>query len=305
MDDQGRMAEAPHGIYPMLYSFFQRDGSLDLEALRLQVRAAVAHGAHGVAVLGLASEVGKLSDQERRSFVEVVTGVAGQRIPVAATVAPGTVAQQIEFARFARSVGAQWVILQPPPERGEPESFYLEHFSRVIAALDFGVGIQNAPEYIGVGLSPPSILELVHRHRNFTVLKGEGPIVHVQRIIEATQGKLAVFNGRNGQELPDNLRAGCRGMIPSTCTFDYQVSIYNAMRSGDEAAAEAIYRTVLPAIIFNMQTLDTLLTYGKRMAALRLDLQEVFDRTPALVPTNFGLECVRRFAHSLGPLRID
>jgi len=49
------------GIYPILYAFFGPDGRLDEAAMRKQVRCCLAGGAHGLAVLGLATEVNKLS----------------------------------------------------------------------------------------------------------------------------------------------------------------------------------------------------------------------------------------------------
>lgn len=292
------------GIYPMLYACFGRNGELERELMRAQVRAAVAGRAHGVAVLGLATEVNKLTVIERQTLIEWVAQDLEGRLPLAVTVAPGSVEEQVRQARFARASGAAWVILQPPPERGEPEAFYRRHFGAVMDALDFPVAIQNAPEYIGVGVSAEGIAELARAHPNFTVLKGEGPVIQIRRVIEETGGRLAVFNGRNGQELPDNLRAGCAGMIPATDTFDWQVRIFEAMRAGRDAEAEAVYREVLPAIIFGMQSLDALVCYGKRIALERMGLGEtVYDRTPALEPSAFGLECARRFAAALGPLR--
>jgi 4-hydroxy-tetrahydrodipicolinate synthase len=292
------------GIYPMLYACFGRNGELERELMRAQVRAAVAGRAHGVAVLGLATEVNKLTVIERQTLIEWVAQDLEGRLPLAVTVAPGSVEEQVRQARFARASGAAWVILQPPPERGEPEAFYRRHFGAVMDALDFPVAIQNAPEYIGVGVSAEGIAELARAHPNFTVLKGEGPVIQIRRVIEETGGQFAVFNGRNGQELPDNLRAGCAGMIPATDTFDWQVRIFEAMRAGRDAEAEAVYREVLPAIIFGMQSLDALVCYGKRIALERMGLGEtVYDRTPALEPSAFGLECARRFAAALGPLR--
>ena len=165
--------------------------------------------------------------------------------------------------------------------------------------------IQNAPEYIGVGLGPESINALQHRCSNFTLLKGEGSVLTIRRLLEVVEGKLAVFNGRGGLELPDNLRAGCAGMIPATDTFDYQVRVFELMRrtaGHDERMAEEVYQRILPAIVFTLQSLDTLICYGKRIAALRLGLPEVQDRTPALLPTEFGIDCARRYADMLGPL---
>lgn len=293
------------GIYPMMYAFFRSDGSLDREAMRKQVQTCVRRGAHGIAVLGLATEVGKLSSRERRQVVEWVMQDVGGAVPIAVTVSEPQAEAQAEFANWAKGQGASWVILQPPPERGMPESWYADFFAAVMERVQLPCAIQNAPEYIGVGLGPESIAALHDRCPNFTLVKGEGPVLAVRSVIEAVRGGLAVFNGRGGLELPDNLRAGCAGMIPAADTFDYQVRIFELMRRAtehDERAAEGIYQKILPAVVFTLQSLDTLICYGKRIAALRLGLAEVHDRAPALAPTEFGMACARRYADMLGPL---
>jgi 4-hydroxy-tetrahydrodipicolinate synthase len=290
------------GIYPMQFAFFGRDGRLDRAAMRRQVHACLAGGAHGLACLGLGTEVGKLSDAERRSVIDWVTADAAGRVPVAVTIAGATVDEQVSLAAHARASGASWLILQPPPERGLPEQRYAEFFDRVMTRAGLPCAIQNAPEYLGVGLSPEAIRALALRQPNFALLKGEGPALTLRRAIEAARGALAVFNGRGGLELPDNLRSGCAGMIPATDTFDYQVKVFDLMAAGEEAQAEAVYQRVLPAIVFIMQSLEQFLCYGKRIAAWRLGLGEVHDRAPALAPEPFGLECARRYAQALGPL---
>jgi 4-hydroxy-tetrahydrodipicolinate synthase len=267
-----------------------------------QVQACLAGGAHGLACLGLGTEVSKLSHAERRTVIDWVAADAGGRVPVAVTVAGDSVDEQVALGDHARAAGASWLILQPPSQRGLPQRHYAEFFAAVMARVDLPCGIQNAPEYLGVGLGPGEIAELAERSPNFVLLKGEGPALVIRRAIQAVGGALAVFNGRGGLELPDNLRAGCAGMIPATDTFDYQVRVYEAMRAGDHATAEAVYREVLPAIVFIMQSLDQFLCYGKRIAAWRMGLSAVSDRQPALAPEAFGLECARRYAQALGPL---
>jgi 4-hydroxy-tetrahydrodipicolinate synthase len=293
------------GIYPMMYAFFGHDGALDRSSIARQVQACIRGGAHGIAVLGLATEVGKLEDSERRALVQwVVSEVAG-KIPVAVTVSGENADAQLAFARWAAAEGASWAILQPPAARDRPEKWLAEYFAGVIDRIDIPCAIQNAPEYLGVGLTPEWIRWLKERCSNFTLLKGEGPVLVIREAIQAAEGRLAVFNGRGGLELPDNLRAGCAGMIPATDTFDYQVRIFDRMRAGgddNEREAEALYQRVLPAIVFTLQSLQTLVCYGKRIAALRLGLGPVHDRAPALPPTEFGIECARRYAAQLGPL---
>lgn len=292
----------PHGIYPMLYAFFTARGGLDRQAVRRQVQAFVDNGAHGMAVLGLGTEVNKLSDNERRQLLDWVAEELGGRLPLAVTVNAPSVDAQVEFAKFAHARGAAWVILQPPPDRGVPEDFFIRFFGAVADRVELPVAIQNAPEYLGVGLTPAGITALAKNHPNFRILKGEGPALSIRQVIEMTGGSVTVFNGRGGLELLDNLRAGCAGMIPASDTFDYQARIFDLMRAGAEAQAEAVYRDALPAIVFVMQSLDTLHTYGKRIAAIRLGLGPVFDRAPALAPNDFGMRCAQRYATALGPL---
>lgn len=292
----------PAGIYPMLYAFFGPDGALDRVAIRRQVEACVRSGVHGVALLGLATEVGKLTGVERRQLVEWVAESLSGRLPFAVTVSGESVEEQVAFARHAKACGASWVILQPPRIEAAGDAQLVPFFGAIMQRLDMTVAVQNAPEYLRIGLTPAGIAQLARAHANFAVLKGEGPVLLIRRVIEQTQGRLAVFNGRAGLELTDNLRVGCAGVIPAVDFMDRQARVFELMRSGQEGEAESVYREILPGIVFVMQSLDHLVCYGKRITALRAGLGPVHDRPPALALDSFGLDCVRRYAAQLGPL---
>jgi 2-keto-3-deoxy-L-arabinonate dehydratase len=294
------------GIYPILYAFFDRDNRLDREAMRRQMQAIVRAGAPGVAMLGLATEVNKLSLAERKQVIQWAREDSPGALPLAVTVSGASVEAQRELARYAVEQGASWLILQPPvlPSGAapQPEIFYADFFAAVMDGFDVPIGIQNAPEYLGVGLSPDGLEQLAARCRNFRLLKGEGPSIVLAQTVARIGHLMPVLNGRGGLELLDNLRAGCSGMIVAPDCFDWQQRIYQAFTAGDLARAEALYREVLPAIVFVMQSLDTLICYGKRIAAWRMGFEVQHDREPALLPSRFGLEAARRFAELLGPL---
>jgi 2-keto-3-deoxy-L-arabinonate dehydratase len=289
------------GTYPMLYAFFDEAGRLRREAISRQIESSIACGASGIAVLGLGTEVHKLGRDERRSLVEwTIADVAG-RVPVVVTVADGNVPDMIESAKFARGAGASWLILQPPrpPASG---AHLIEFFGAIADAVDCPVGIQNAPEFLGIGLTSADLLALNAAHPNVSVVKAESTALTVAGVVGEIAGRMKVMNGRAGFELLDNLRAGVDGMIPGTETVDLQVGIERAMRAGDEAEAEALYRRLLPAIAFAMQGLSTFLLYGKLIAAERLGLAPSQNRIPSDTATPTGLAWAKRFARELGPL---
>lgn len=289
------------GIYPILYAFFDAHGNLDEAAMRRQIEACTNGPGQGVAALGLATEVGKLSLVEKRAIIDWTVSGVGRAKPVAITISGDSVAAQVELAAYAAERGADWLILQPPGDRTQSEVYYFDFFSAVIEQAGLPCAIQNAPEYLGVGLSSQSIARLARERPNFVLLKGEGPAVLIREVIAANPG-LAVFNGRGGLELTDNLAAGCAGMIIGVDSFDWQARIFAAVRDGQGEVADELYRVILPGIVFMMASLEHLTCYGKRIAARRLGLA-VHDRAPAMAPTAFGLERARTYADRLGSLR--
>ncbi|MBN8995593.1 MAG: dihydrodipicolinate synthase family protein [Rhizobiales bacterium] len=286
----------------MIYAFFDERGDLLRAPVVAAVEAMIAHGVHGLAVLGLASEVNKLTPANRLRLLEWVSETNRGRVPLSVTVAENSVTGQIEFAKLAKARGANWLVLQPPPVGNVDEAQLLDFFSAVIERVDLPVGIQNAPQYLNIGLSNAGLRELVCRHANFQLAKVESSSVGVARLVEEVEGQIDIFNGRGGYELLDVLRAGAAGIIPGGESFDMFVTAYDAMRAGDEAAAEAAYRDVLPLIVFLEESIDHLVTYGKRVAALRLGVDAGAAPLPSTVCTPFGLAAIGRFARALPAL---
>lgn len=54
------------GVHAVLYALFQPDERLDTEAMAAQVEYCIKTGCHGINVLGLATEVLKLTLAERK-----------------------------------------------------------------------------------------------------------------------------------------------------------------------------------------------------------------------------------------------
>jgi 4-hydroxy-tetrahydrodipicolinate synthase len=294
------------GVYPMIYAFFAPDGRLDREAMRVQVEHCAASGAHGVAALGLGTEVSKLTPDERLAVMAWAAEDLGGRLPLAITVFGTTPQEQVAFARAAAARGADWVILQPPQTGPKiTEDDLVDFFGAVADASPLPVAIQNAPQYIGVGLSSHGLDRLSRQHPNVRLLKAEGSAVETRALIELTEGRMAVFQGRGGMELTDVLRAGCVGMIPSVESCHVQSRVFELMQTGraeDEAQAERLYAGLAPLVMFLMQSVDQFLCYGKRLTAQRLGIAEVHDRQPAQAPTAFGLACLARHAAVLDRL---
>ena len=293
------------GVYPMVYALFDKKGNLARDPMRRQVQSMLKHRVHGIGVLGLASEVNKLSTAERRKLMEWVAEDIDGKVPLAVTVAEASTAGQAEFVKAAAAVGAKWAILQPPPVKHVPESELVRFFGTVADASPIPIAIQNAPEYLGIGLSPAGIRALHRAHPNFAIVKLEATAIAVAQLRAETDEEVDVFNGRDGIEMLDSMRAGAVGIIPGGEAFDILVRAFDHMASGTAEGveeAELLYAKVLPLLIMLMESMDTFLVYGKPVLGHRLGIAETQPRLPSTPPTTFGLAVAKRYADMLGKL---
>ena len=264
--------------------------------------ACIAAGVHGLATGGLASDCRRLTAAEKRQTIAWLAEDCAGRVPFSVTLSEPTAAKQITMAEVAAAHGAGWLVLQPPPLAQASDEDLIAFFGAIADAVTLPVGIQNAPEYIGIGLSDDGLVDLHRRHPNVTIVKAEGDAIACGRLVRATDGAMTLFNGRNGIELIDSLAAGFDGLIPSPCAADVQARIYDHFRTGEREAAMAMFRDILPLLSFLMISVDHLLCYGKRLTARRLGLDTVHGRSDVITPDAFGLEVMARWSSKLGPL---
>jgi 4-hydroxy-tetrahydrodipicolinate synthase len=296
-----------HGIYPMLYTFYDATGALDRAVFARQVDACIESGVHGIALLGIVGEYNKLDVREKVQIVEWAMEAVRGRVPVAVTVSEPSERGQVDFARAVQRLDPAWLILQPPAIRNVPEREFVRLFGAVAAAVDLPIAIQNNPVNLDVVLSAAALLDLHRNHPNVCLLKGEGPILYVRRLLEDTQGAFRVFNGRGGLELPASVRAGCVGLIPAPEVADLLARCWDLLASRDptaQAQGERLHAEVLPLLTYVMASPEHMLCYGRRLFATRAAIAPVHPRHPCVLPDAFGLELLARLSAHLPALAV-
>ena len=78
------------GIFPIIYCFFNKNNSLDKKIISEQIKLINKIGSNGIASLGLATEVNKLSFQEKKTIIEMVSKYSNDLIPKAVTIQGNT-----------------------------------------------------------------------------------------------------------------------------------------------------------------------------------------------------------------------
>jgi 4-hydroxy-tetrahydrodipicolinate synthase len=119
---------------------------------------------HGIAAPGLATEVSKLADAERRTVMDRVAEETGGQAPLALTIFGSSVVEQVAQVRHAESIGCRGLILAPDCidyavaaymafRTGDKESAQEIYRRMLPAAVSTMQGIENLICY-GKRLSP-------------------------------------------------------------------------------------------------------------------------------------------------------
>jgi 4-hydroxy-tetrahydrodipicolinate synthase len=243
------------GILPSLPTPFDAEGGVDAAAFVDVVRFAVAGGAHGLVCFGLAGEVSRLTVAEREQLLEHALTVSGS-VPLLVGAVAENLPDSLRLARHAEHAGGAGIVIPPPTATRLREADIVDFMVRVANAVALPAIVQDAPEYLGVGLSADGVREVVRRAPNVCAVKLETGPEGIEAWRSALGEEIAVFGGNGGLYLLDALRAGASGIMPGVDTVDLQVAIHSLERAGRADEADAAFARLLPLLVFEMQDIE-------------------------------------------------
>ena len=113
------MMDALRGIFPPLVTPFTHDGDVDDEALRAEVRYALAAGVHGLVIGGSTGEGQALADDEVIRICGVAVEEVGGRVPVIGGIIRNTTREAVRLGRALAAVGVSVIVFVVPTIREE------------------------------------------------------------------------------------------------------------------------------------------------------------------------------------------
>ena len=140
---------APYrGIFPIVPTPFDEDGTLDLESQRRALDCMIDQGVDGLCILANYSEQFLLSDEEREILQTTCLEHVDGRVPVIVTCSHFSTRIAVERCHRAAAEGAAMVMMMPPYHgallRADDDGVF-EHFAAISEALDIPVMVQDAP----------------------------------------------------------------------------------------------------------------------------------------------------------------
>jgi 4-hydroxy-tetrahydrodipicolinate synthase len=274
------------GVICVVQTPFLEDGGVDADTFVRQVEWLFDNGTDGV-VIGMVSEVLRLSSAERDELAALMCGAAAGRGVAVVSVGAESTYTAVRHARHAAAVGADAVMATPPALCRASDDEMFRYFTAIAEAADVPVIVQDASGYVGSALSIDLQARLHEELSGRVLFKPEahpiGP--KLTQLLEATGGKARVLEGTGGMYLIDSFRRGAVGTMPAGDLVWALVPLWRALNAGDFDRA---YRIAGPlAQMVSLQTsLDSFVAVEKHL----LVRQGVFASAAMRGPVDDGVD---------------
>ncbi|MGD0128233.1 MAG: dihydrodipicolinate synthase family protein [Terriglobia bacterium] len=271
------------GIIPVIPTPFTENEELDLEALERLVDFAAKANAAAVCLPAYASEFYKLTDSERGATIRTAIKGCKGRLPLLAQSNDPSPRRAAEIARRNADWGAEVIAFAIPRQFALPEDEILRYCETVAKAVTIPVFVQDFNPG-GATVSADFAARLQERAENFQYLKLEEPLMgaKVMAIRQVTRDRVGVFEGWGGMYLLELMSVGISGAVPGLAMCDLFARVFDLASSGNLAAAMTIYRSLLPQIVFCLQSMELYHHCEKRLLCARGLLSSTVVRSPTL-----------------------
>jgi len=235
------------GALTAMVTPFDREGKVDEEGLRENVRFQIKSGIHGLVPVGTTGECATLSYEEHNRVVEVVVDAAKGKVPVLAGTGSNSTWEAIMLTKHAKEVGADGALLVVPYYNKPTQAGLYQHYKRIAEEIDLPQVIYNIPSRTSVNMLPETTVKLAKFKNIVGVKEASGDLKQIARIIELAGKEFSVISGDDLLTL-EIMRLGGVGVISvmSNLVPDRVAKMVDSFRSGDVETAKGINDELAP-----------------------------------------------------------
>ncbi len=229
------------GIFTVMVTAYDEAGGIDRVAMGEMTKFLVGSGVHGLVVLGSNGECPYLSYDLQKAVIDIVVEACAGAVPVIVGINERGTEAALAMARYAKSAGADGLLLALPVFYPLDEDAVYTHYETVCDRVDIPVLYYNFPTHSHLVLSPGQIARIAKIDNVVGAKETIFDITEVKGLVDATGDDFSVFTGMC-LNLTEAMAVGARGaicplpnVIPQTA-----VRLYEALEAGDSAAAASL-----------------------------------------------------------------
>jgi 4-hydroxy-tetrahydrodipicolinate synthase len=285
------------GVGTALVTPFNKDGSLDEQAVRRLARRQIDAGIHFLSPCGTTGEAPTLSADEKVRVVELVAQEAAGSVPVLAGAGGYDTREVIHLMRRMESAGANgFLSVTPYYNKPTPEGLF-QHYQALSDSTGLPLVVYNVPGRTGINVDPATLVRLAGLRNVVAVKEASGNVSQMAEICASVPDDFIVLSGDDVLTLP-LMAIGGHGIISvaSNEAPAEMVQMVELAEKGDFRAARRLHAWLHPLMTVNFVEANP----GPAKAAMAaMGLLEETYRLPMVSPRPASRERIMRVLQDL------
>ena len=269
------------GVMPAVTTKFTDQDELDLINFKVNIKAQLDAGVHGIVLGGTLGEASTLTDSEKRTLVRETVAFVDGAVPVIINIAEQSTKIAIEMAHKAEEDGASGLMMLPPMRYKADDRETVNYFRKVANSTTLPIMIYNNPVDYGIEVTLGMFEDLLRDCPNIQAVKeSTRDISNINRIRNRFGDRLAILCGVDTLAL-ESMLIGADGWVAGlVCAFPAEtVAIYELAKAGRTKGAIDIYRWFLPLLELDI---STKLVQNIKLAEVATKIGTEYVREPRL-----------------------
>ena len=202
------------GCMTALVTPFNSDGSIDEARLRDFLNFQIDGGIKVLVPCGTTGESATMTEEEDRRVISLAVEAARGRAKVLAGAGSNSTAASIEYARAARDIGADAVLIVAPFYNKPTQNGLYAHFRAVAESVEgVPVVIYNVPGRTASNIAAETALRLARDVENIVAVKeASGNLSQIMEILRARPANFRVLSGDDALTLA-MIALGADGLV--------------------------------------------------------------------------------------------
>jgi len=191
------------GCGTALITPFNKDQSIDEDALRRLVEWQIDSGIHFLVPCGTTGETPTLSKDEWLRVIDITIEVAAGRVPIVGGATSNSTADAVEKAKeLARRKGVDAILTASPYYNKPTQEGQYQHFKAIAEAVEKPLMLYSVAGRTGVNIEPATLGRLAKIPNIVAVKEASGNIGQIAEVFSHVPENFLVFSGDDAVTLP-------------------------------------------------------------------------------------------------------
>jgi 4-hydroxy-tetrahydrodipicolinate synthase len=243
------------GIMSAITTKMRGDQTVDLAAVKADIRFQIEGGVDKVIVCGSLGEASTLLADEKMAILDAALAAAGDEGRIILTIAEDSTQAGCALAQRAEQAGAYGLMVLPAMRYISDRRETIAHFRAVAAASGLPIIVYNNPVAYSVDITPEMFAELADEPKFVGIKESSANLRRVTDIINLTGARYQISTGVDDLAF-ESLLLGCAGWIAGlVVAFPREtVALYRLLQAGRIEEARALYRWFFPLLHLDVST---------------------------------------------------